>query len=340
METITNAASAAATTVSSLIYGQPAKNSETTSTTTDNNETAGKEPISGEQGKGTVAEPFDKGNAENPTDIASKTAGSTSSNADGFLPLNPTVGKPTTTEPSTDTKSSTSGEPAIPIVPLNPDVATMGGGKTNELASAESGATEKTGTTDKVYKETPLDDIKLAGAPGAGPAAPEYTPATPATNVNLATSEKPTEHSTTETVKDSTSTSSPKDASSSKNEGVDSEIDAILNKTPKAEHSVDDREAESPHAKMTGKTVRQTEASKPGEGGEPKSTLIHKAGHILSSADGVAGLVAETSGHKTDSRKSSEQASSPTGGDEKSSKKISALKDKLKDKLHIGSKDK
>lgn len=63
METITNAASAAATTVSSLIYGQPAKNTETTSTTTDNNETVGKEPVSGEQGKGTVTEPFDKGNA-------------------------------------------------------------------------------------------------------------------------------------------------------------------------------------------------------------------------------------------------------------------------------------
>lgn len=215
----------------------------------------------------------------------------------------------------------------------------MGGGKTNELASAESGATEKTGTTDKVYKETPLDDIKLAGAPGAGPTAPEYTPATPETNVNSAasekpttsTSDKPTEHSATETAKDSTSSTTPKDASSAKKDGVNSEIDAILNKTPKAEHSVDDAEAESPHAKMTGKTVRQTEASKPGEGGEPKSTLIHKAGHILSSADGIAGLVAETSGHKSDSRKSSEQASSPTGGDEKSSKKMSALKDKLKD---------
>lgn len=63
METITNAASAAATTVSSLIYGQPAKNSETSGTTTASNETAGKEPVSGEQGKGTVVDPFDKGNA-------------------------------------------------------------------------------------------------------------------------------------------------------------------------------------------------------------------------------------------------------------------------------------
>jgi hypothetical protein len=52
METITNIASTAATTASKLIYGD----------TTAKNETAGKEPLSGEQGKGTVAEPFDKGN--------------------------------------------------------------------------------------------------------------------------------------------------------------------------------------------------------------------------------------------------------------------------------------
>lgn len=53
METITNVASTAATTVSNLIYGQPAKD----------NETQGNEPVSGEQGKGTATEPFDKGNS-------------------------------------------------------------------------------------------------------------------------------------------------------------------------------------------------------------------------------------------------------------------------------------
>lgn len=53
METITNAASTVTSTVSSLIYGQPAKE----------NETGGKEPLSGEQGKGTVSEPFDQGNS-------------------------------------------------------------------------------------------------------------------------------------------------------------------------------------------------------------------------------------------------------------------------------------
>lgn len=58
METITNAATAVTSTVSGLIYGQPAKEGETNT-----NETGGKEPLSGAQGKGTVNEPFDKGNA-------------------------------------------------------------------------------------------------------------------------------------------------------------------------------------------------------------------------------------------------------------------------------------
>jgi hypothetical protein len=61
METITNAATAVTSTVSGLIYGQPAKDGETNTTST--NETGGKEPISGAQGKGTVNEPFDQGNA-------------------------------------------------------------------------------------------------------------------------------------------------------------------------------------------------------------------------------------------------------------------------------------
>lgn len=60
METITNAASTVTSTVSNLIYGQPAKEGETTTST---NETGGKEPLSGEQGKGTVNEPFDQGNS-------------------------------------------------------------------------------------------------------------------------------------------------------------------------------------------------------------------------------------------------------------------------------------
>ncbi|KAF2748791.1 hypothetical protein M011DRAFT_466563 [Sporormia fimetaria CBS 119925] len=52
METISNVASAA----SKLVFGDQ-------KTTTEHNETAGQEPISGQQGKGTANEPFDQGNA-------------------------------------------------------------------------------------------------------------------------------------------------------------------------------------------------------------------------------------------------------------------------------------
>ena len=69
METISNIASTATTTVSNLIYGDQTKNNEAASKETVpgdqtmNNETASKEPVSGEQGKGTATEPFDQGNA-------------------------------------------------------------------------------------------------------------------------------------------------------------------------------------------------------------------------------------------------------------------------------------
>lgn len=52
METISNIASTAAGTVSSLVYGD----------TTKNNETAGKEPVSGKQGAGSATDPYDAGN--------------------------------------------------------------------------------------------------------------------------------------------------------------------------------------------------------------------------------------------------------------------------------------
>ena len=54
METISNLASAA----SKAIYGE-----QKPETTTQGNETLGQEPISGEQGKGTINEPYDQGNS-------------------------------------------------------------------------------------------------------------------------------------------------------------------------------------------------------------------------------------------------------------------------------------
>lgn len=61
METITNAVSSVATTASKLVYGDQSAASDATKTAT--NETGGKEPVSGQQGSGTLVEPYDQGNA-------------------------------------------------------------------------------------------------------------------------------------------------------------------------------------------------------------------------------------------------------------------------------------
>lgn len=253
------------------------------------------------------------------------------------------MGKPTTTESSTDTKTGTSGETAIPIVPLNPDVATMGGGKTNTdtTSSTSTGITDKAGVTDKVWKPTALDEVKTEGAPGAGPTAPDYTVTTP--DLGSSTTHKASEPAAPvkDAAKDTTSSTTTHSTTESKKElpgkhTVGSDVDAILQSTPKSKHTVDDAEANAPASHMTDKTVRQTEASHHGETGNSKSTWMQKTGHLLNSADGVAGLASEKTGAHNSS---ADRATSPAS-DEKSGKKMSALKEKLKDKLHIGSKDK
>jgi hypothetical protein len=62
--------------------------------------------------------------------------------------------------------------------------------------------------------------------------------------------------------------------------------------------------------------------------------VVHKAGHLLNSADGIAGLASEKVGDHSESHGSTDHA-----GEEKSGK-MSELKEKFKTKLHIGSKDK
>lgn len=63
METISNLASTATSTVSNLIYGDTSKT----------NETGGKEPVSGQTGKGTIDEPYDQGNSGEYIDMVDKT---------------------------------------------------------------------------------------------------------------------------------------------------------------------------------------------------------------------------------------------------------------------------
>ncbi|KAH8724073.1 hypothetical protein GQ44DRAFT_618844 [Phaeosphaeriaceae sp. PMI808] len=312
METITNAASTVTSTVSSLIYGQPAKK----------NETAGQEPISGKQGKGTVNDPFDKGNTEHDpittprllTNQTLATSADATSKSDDFLKLRPAVGEAKATEPTTATKTGAVGDSAMPIVPLNPDTATS-----NTATSSATGITDKAGVSDKVWKPTELDQVKPEGAPGAGPSAPAVTPASPETS---STPIKASENHGVDAVKDDKASDAVQASSALKKSSVGNEqIDVILSSTPKAEHSVPDTEANDPHSKMTDKTMHHTDASKDRD------------------TDNVSDLTTDSTVRKSESSKSAEP-SSPGSGDEKSGGKMSHLKEKLKDKLHIGSKDK
>ncbi|CAO2651973.1 Nn.00g002560.m01.CDS01 [Neocucurbitaria sp. VM-36] len=305
METITNIASTATSTVSNLIYGDQTKN----------NETAGKEPISGEEGKGTATEPFDKGNAATPLDTTAdkktfldysnnETAGTepvsgqqgkgtasepfdqgnsakatnASSGSNDFLKLNPKLDGPEHDEgaPKIHTNTSDSTYTGMPIVPLNPDVASSGLESKPSGATENTGITDKAGATDKVWKETALDDISRSGAPGAGPTAPGAGTASTETYQGSATPLK--EPNATETT-------------------------AIKESKERAEQSLDG--TVSP--KTTGTPIG-------GAVGESKSLVGEKPTH-----------------------KSEPTVGSPTS-DEKSGKTSKLTK--LKDKLHIGHKDK
>jgi len=284
-------------TVSGLIYGQ--KEGETAT-----NETGGKEPLSGTQGKGTANEPFDQGNAENPVDTSSTTntakpaTGNTSYSGDDFLKLDPVINKPTT-----DTTTTT----------------------------GTTGSTDKAGASEQVWKPTDIDEVKPSGAPGAGPEAPDYKVATP--DLSSKTTETPADTTTksadtpSETKKTDTTETTHTDAKAQP--PVGGPIQEVLEKGTAAntEHTVDESEVEDPHSKMSDKTHRATTANKTGESGEVETHAAEK-----------------TTTHTSESSKPSESSkaagpSSP-GGDEKSEKKMDKLKDKLKNKLHIGSKDK
>ncbi|RMZ70676.1 glycine-rich cell wall structural 1 [Pyrenophora seminiperda CCB06] len=327
METITNLASNAATTASKLIYGDQTKTDETVQQTK-NNETAGKEPISGEQGMGTADQPFDQGNAATPLATADKgtfldytgnqtaskepvsgqvgkgtatepfdqgndskateQASDETSNSNDFLKLDPVTKGPTETE--TDTKTESKGEPKIysdsqdpsyagmPIVPLT-DAATSNTGATSS-ATTTTAITDKAGVTDKLWKDTPLDDISRSGAPGAGPAGP--TDVTPAVPDSAATTTSTDATIKTEAEKESDNRDTPEWTST----GVPSD-----------------------NSNYEAAAARQNAASS----GESK------------------GLTEPAVGRKSES---TELASSPSN--EEKGSKMSHLKEKMKTKLHIG----
>jgi hypothetical protein len=183
--------------------------------------------------------------------------GNTSYKEDDFLKLNPSLGQTTSTG-AAGASSGTTGESSIPIVPMNPDSSTMGSGH-----SASTGITDKAGVTDKVWKPTELDEVKTSGAPGAGPAAPDYKAATPDTNL---TASEPAKDSVAPKKETAGVEASHSDTAKAQ-ESVGGPIEEILNKgiSSKNEHTVADSEVNDPHSKMNDKTTRITEPQKTGE---------------------------------------------------------------------------
>ncbi|PZD39143.1 hypothetical protein A1F97_06153 [Pyrenophora tritici-repentis] len=373
METITNLASNAASTASKLIYGDQTKADETVDQTK-NNETAGKEPISGEQGLGTATQPFDQGNAATPLATADKGTflDYTSNELLGKEPLSGELGKGTVTEPfdqgndakateqatektsssdeflkldpvtkgPTETEIQSTGDPKIysnsqdpsyagmPIVPLNPDAATSNTAATPS-APTTTAITDKAGVTDKLWKDTPLDDITRSGAPGAGPVAPtDVTPAVPDSAATTTSLDPAIKTSAPDSV---TASSGIYSGSEPKTSGAG----VIVDTKTEAEKESDNRD--TPEWTSTGvpsdKSNYEAAAAKQNAAspGESKGTFTNEAGHILGSADGVAGLTEPAVGRKSESN---DLASSPSN--EEKGSKMSHLKEKMKNKLHIG----
>jgi hypothetical protein len=198
-------------------------------------------------------------------------SGNTSYKADDFLKLNPTMGQPTATESITDTKTGATGQSSLPIIPLTPEPSTMSTGQTTDAMSSP-------GISEKVWKPTELDAVKPSGAPGAGPEAPDYKPATP--DLSSTTSNNPTkEHERVGAgINTSSDEAAKKDTPTTKEDGVETShsdtahaqppvggpIEEILNKgtSSKDEHTVPESEVNDPHSKMNDKTVRAKEAHK------------------------------------------------------------------------------
>jgi hypothetical protein len=279
---------------------------------------------------------------EKATETATDKATETSSGSDDFLKLD------MTTRGSSNNKLPDSqGEPKIysdtndpsytgmNIVPLNPDANISSSVPKTASSTEATGITDKAGVTDQLWKDTPLDDISRSGAPGAGPRAPEHvTPATPDTTKTTTTS---TDSAViTSTHNSMTPSAGTYESSAPKVSGADA---AENTKVDSAKASAN---RDTPGWASTGVTSDSSKfdpsTTSTTSMGEPKSTWTQKAIHVLNSADGVAGIAGETADRKSETHKSPELASSPSN-DEHSSK-MSHLKEKMKNKLHIGSKDK
>lgn len=288
METITNIASTVTTTASKAIWGEP----NTTQNATQGNETAGKEPVSGELGKGTAAEPYDQGNAATPGLNDNKplignykdTDSSLSGNNETHTDTPSSISKSTETAPST-------------LAHTNPTPV----GESSTLDS-----TDKTGVTLK----NPEEPLKIP--------APTHTLAEIGTEDKKPSTEKPLVDLTKN--KDSTTQSSdPLKAQDTTSKTATGTTTGITTGT------------------TTGATTGATalDATKPGAAKEADSLLEEKSAKKTEAA--TTGATSTSTANATTGT-TTKISSNDTHTPEKK-EKVHTI-DKIKNKLHIGHKDK
>ncbi|KAH6625441.1 hypothetical protein C7974DRAFT_396096 [Boeremia exigua] len=295
METISNIASTATTTVSNLIYGSP--------DAAKTNETAGKEPVSGVTGKGTADEPYDQGNSES------------------ALEKNTTAGTSTTVEPTGSTQSPEDLLKAYKNEAGTSTSTTAGTSNTVEPTSS----TQKPEDLIKAYKSeaTGVDVVKPSGT----------DPVVPATGFgaqdSIDSSGKDTLWRGVDAYKDTSSTEPATTAIKPlAGESTTSGPKGAVDPEPK-NYSIGDL--------TTGKETP------PKPVGETSAATATATTTTATESDSKTGIVGERAGHGgpataiEEDKKSS--SVSPTRDDDEKSGKMDKLKDKLKTKLHIGSKD-
>jgi len=131
METITNAATSVVNTASGYIYGT-------------NNTAAepGKEPVSGQSGKGTADEPFDKGNEETATGAPAASTGTSATKTTDTATDTPSLGSSKTSASDSAPTSTTIGhhnpaDGADPASGQKPFQKQQGGDRPNEAPTGE-----------------------------------------------------------------------------------------------------------------------------------------------------------------------------------------------------------
>ncbi|KZM24184.1 uncharacterized protein EKO05_0007754 [Ascochyta rabiei] len=349
METISNIVNTATSTVSNVIYGAPSDE------TTKHNETAGKEPVSGQIGKGTANEPYDQGNSESALD--KNTTSTTSAGIEPSREVEPTgsIQKPEDLIKAYNNEASDA----------TTTTTTTGSGST------ATGITDKAGVTDKLWKSTDVDAIKPsvadpASAPETGVGLHGSTDSSATGKDTLwrgvgaykdasstgTTSTGPTSTGSTLTGSEPTRLTSGESTSGGPKGAVDAEPKAYSigdltsgKETPPKSANDDTTSSANPTSHTASKTddsaVSPPDLSTTSPGSKPDySADTHQPSHSTGLAGERAGHGGSESTQPAAAAPAKHSSSiSPSGDDDEKSGKLSGLKDKLKTKLHIGSKD-